>query len=253
VLGVAGLVGSLALKCPEEIPLAPRSPEDTFGRLESVWVREEVRSGASWSRPVAVGDVVIFATGDQRLVARDKATGIPKWSTRVTSVDHVAEISGLNLVAGGGVVVAAISSNVVGVEVATGRELWSYEPPPDTMLDGRPGNVAAVELEADDSTVYIPAWGPSISAVDLRTGQARWVWGAPPGTPYRAGGEGVRLSGDTLYATVWHALNALGNRTEGWLVALDRRDGRELKRAIIPPPTPLAPFSGAGRRFGGTW
>jgi outer membrane protein assembly factor BamB len=194
---------------------------------------------------VVVGDLVIFATGDQRLIARDKATGARKWSTRVTSVDNVAEISGRNLVAGNGVVVAAISRNTVGVEIATGRELWSYGAPPDTML-GVPGpaNVAGVTLDADESTVYIPAWGPSISAVDLRTGEPRWIWGAPPGTPYRAGGSGVRVSGDTVYATVWHNLNERGNLTEGWVLAIDRRNGRELKRAVIPPYTFGTIFNG---------
>jgi outer membrane protein assembly factor BamB len=236
---LAGLVGSLALKCPEEIPVAPRSVDDTFGRLRTVWVKEEIGSVSSWSRPVVVGDVVVFATGDQRLVARDLATGTRKWSTRVTAVDgNVGEISGRNLVASNGVVVAAVANNTVGVEVATGRELWSYNAPPDTMLDpSEPGNVAGVELDADEATVYIPAWGPSISAVEVRTGQARWIWGAPPGTPYRAGGKGVRISGDTLYATVWHNLNERGTRTEGWVLALDRRDGRELKRVVIPPYT----------------
>jgi outer membrane protein assembly factor BamB len=222
----------MALKCPEEIPVAPRSPNDTFGRVKTAWVRQQPGLWFSGSRPVVLGDLVIFAADlEPRLVALDKATGNLRWSTRVSSVESEPGIgiAGNDLVAGAGVVVAALSRNVVGVEIATGRELWSYTPPPEPLPDVRPGSVSFAELEADQTDAYIPASGPSISAVDLRTGRPRWIWAVRPGTSYPARANSVRLSGDTLYATVW----PVGPLSDGWLLALDRRDGRELKRVAI--------------------
>lgn len=45
---------------------------------------------------------------------------------------------------------------------------------------------------------------------------------------------GARVSGDTVFATVWHSLDQNGLRSEPWLVVLDRRSGRELWRTVLP-------------------
>lgn len=47
---------------------------------------------------------------------------------------------------------------------------------------------------------------------------------------------GVRVSGDTVLATVWHFLNTTGTQSESWLVALDKATGRELWRVVLPVP-----------------
>jgi outer membrane protein assembly factor BamB len=132
----------------------------------------------------------------------------------------------------------------VGLDAATGRELWRYEAPRDTGLgaSGNPGLVVAAHLDADDVAVYVPAWGASVSAVDLRTGAVRWTWqpGRAPtdtaasGQLFRSGSMGVRVSGDTVFATAWHFTVANGVRSEAWLVALDRATGREFWRAVLP-------------------
>jgi len=234
-VSATALVFAIAVGCSEQLPTEPRSFHDVFGRVQSCWIAPQTLW--SWSRPVVHNDVVIFATGDGRLIARDRTTGATLWNTPVTSVNNVQRISGLNLVARSGVVVAAVSRNTVGVDIATGQELWSYTAPKDT-LEPVPREFAVVEtvsMDVDDSNVYIPAWGASLSAVDLRTGQVRWIWRPAAGTQFRSGGAGVRVSGDTVVLTVWHDLTVTGNSTEGWVVSIDRTSGVELGRTVIPP------------------
>jgi outer membrane protein assembly factor BamB len=184
-----------------------------------------------------LGDLVYFGTGDGQVIARDAATGAPRWAAKVTN----DAVEGANLVARAGVVVAPLILSTVGLDAATGRERWRYLAPPDTALGsaGLPGQVVLTRIDADEETVYIPAWGASVSAVDLRTGAVRWVWQpgrAPTDTAaagrFRSGSMGVRVSGDTVFATAWHNLVANGVRSEAWLVALDRATGRELWRAV---------------------
>lgn len=92
-------------------------------------------------------------------------------------------------------------------------------------------------IDGDQSTVYVPAWGASISALDIRTGALRWTWGTGDTSGFRSGSEGVRVRGDTLYASAWHFVDRLGTLSEAWLVALDRSTGRELWRKVFPPYT----------------
>ncbi len=200
----------------------------------------QAQAGYGQARPAVAGGVVYFTTGDGQVVARDVATGAPRWAAEVAG----GPVEGANVVARGGVVAVAVVGYTVGLDAATGRALWRYEAPRDTGLGsvGGPGQVVQSHLDADDQTLYVPAWGASVSALDLRTGAARWVWrpGRAPtdtassGQLFRSGAMGVRVSGDTVFATAWHDLVPSGVRTEAWLVALDRTTGRELWRAVLP-------------------
>jgi len=44
----------------------------------------------------------------------------------------------------------------------------------------------------------------------------------------------ARVSGDTLFATLWHYVNRPGGYSEAWLVAIDRVAGREYWRVRLP-------------------
>lgn len=210
------------------------------------------QSGYAYARPAVAGDVVFFGTGDGQVIAYDAASGAVRWRSKV----GVEMIGGANLVVRSGVVVAPITGYTAGVDAQSGRELWRYVSPLDTVAyRGGPanaGNLVQVHIDADDQTVYIPAWGASVSAVDLRSGVARWVWrpGASAGDTaaagiFRSGAEGVRVSGDTVFVTAWHNLVQNGVRGEAWLVALDRASGRELWRAVMPSYTGGALIRGA--------
>ncbi|MBW3571449.1 MAG: PQQ-binding-like beta-propeller repeat protein [Gemmatimonadetes bacterium] len=175
---------------------------------------------------------VFSATGDGHVIARTLGSGRQLWATRVGR----SRPEGENLVTRAGVVVAPVLFHTVGLDALTGVELWRYRAPPDTIDGGAlaPGSLGGVHVDADNFSVYIPAWGGSISAIDLRTGGVRWVWQPEPGIPHRFGAQGVRVSGGTVYATVWHFLNATGTVCEGWVLALDAVTGRQIWRTTLP-------------------
>jgi len=223
-----------------EIALACRGGEPTAsaGGLRERW--HQAQPGYSWARPAVLGDVVYFGTGDGQVIARDRAVGAARWATTVDG----GMVEGANVAAHSTVVTVSLVRSTVGLDAATGRELWRYQAPADTGLgsSGAPGQVAATHLDADDEAVYVPAWGASVSALDLATGAVRWVWQpgrgptdtAASGHLFRSGAVGARVSGDAVFATVWHRLTDLGGRTEAWLVALDRATGQERWRVTLP-------------------
>jgi outer membrane protein assembly factor BamB len=200
------------------------------------------QSGSAWARPAVSGDVVYFGDGFGEVIARDTKTGDRKWTTWVGQ----EPINGANILVRAGVVVAPLYDQSVGLDAVTGRVLWRFNAPDDTVgvPQGHvalPGSVEASSIDADDQTVYIPAWGASVSAVDLHTGKARWLW--QPGRidgdtatsgVFPSGSMGVRVSGDTIFATLWHFVNRNGVYSEGWLVAIDRLAGKELWRVRLP-------------------
>jgi outer membrane protein assembly factor BamB len=228
------------------------SPDD--GMPHERWYAAQ--TGYAYARPVVVGDAVVFGTGNGQLVAYDAGSGAVRWRSAI----GVEMIGGANLIARSGVVVAPITGYTSGVDAQTGRELWRYLSPLDTVAyrggTANAGNLVQVHIDADDQTVYIPAWGASVSAVDIKSGVARWVW-RPGATAsdtaaagiFRSGAEGVRVSGDTVFVTAWHNLVQNGVRAEAWLVALDRASGTELWRVVMPSYTGGAFVRGAPALF----
>ena len=214
-------------------------PTGAGGDLRARW--SQAQDGNARAQPAVVGDVVYFGTGDGRVVARARETGAQRWSTVVAPGEAVR---GRNLLERGGVLVVPVALATVGLDATTGEQLWRYASPRDTVGRGPnadPGSVIAARVEADDAAAYIPAWGASVSAVDLRTGAVRWVWepgvsagDTAAGGRFRSGAQGVRVSGDTVFATVWHFLDAQGLKSEAWLVALHRAAGVELWRVVLP-------------------
>src|SRR5689334_3920907 len=174
-------------------------------RVRDRWYQPQ--QAFSFSRPASLGNVVFFGTGDGKVVARNRSDGSAAW-TAIAG----APVLGARLVARSGVVVASLIQSTVGVNAVDGGVLWTYAAPLDTIGSNTlPGQVQGNRLDADDQSVFIPAWGASVSAVDLKTGTVRWVWQpgpAPTDTStsglFRSGASGVRVSGDTVYATAWH-------------------------------------------------
>lgn len=220
------------------------------GGVRERWYQSQ--PGWAWARPAVSGNTVFFGTGDGQIIARDVGTGNPRWATRVGP----DPVNGANIVVRSGVLVAPILNYTIGIEAATGRMLWRYEAPHDTTGSSpgaatRPGQVVLSRIDADDATVYIPAWGASVSAVDLATGALRWVW--QPGLiagdtaasgVFRSGSMSVRVGGDTVFATMWHNVNRQGGTSEAWVVALERLTGLELWRVRLP-------YQGSGVLIGG--
>ncbi len=202
----------------------------------------QAQPGWAWARPAVSGNTVYFGTGDGQIIARDVSNGNPRWAARFGA----DPVKGANILVKSGVVVAPILNYTVGIEAATGRVLWRYEAPHDTTGNApgaitRPGQVVLSRIDADDATVYIPAWGASVSAVDLATGAPRWVWQPGPITGdtavsgvFRSGSMSVRVGGDTVFATMWHYVNRQGGTSEAWVVAIERTTGVEIWRVKLP-------------------
>ncbi len=217
--------------------------------LDATGLRErwyQAQPGYSRSRPAINGAMVYFGTGDGQIMARDITSGALIWATKVSQ----EAIQGANLVVRANVVVAASVFHSVGLDAQTGHELWSYQSPKDTVGappgGASPGNLIDSRIDADNDMAYIPAWGASVSAVDLRMGTVRWVWQPGPiagdtatSGVFRSGSMGVRVSGDTVFGTMWHDTNRTGGTSDAWLFALDRVTGRELWRVRMP-------FEGSG-------
>jgi len=204
------------------------------------WYR--LQPGYSNAQPAVLGSVVFFGTGDGRIIARDVNTGDVKWSATFART----AVEGANLVVSNGVLIAPVVTNTVALDAQTGSLLWSYRSPDDTTDTEnpsfpQPGSVVQAHIDADGSTVFIPAWGASVSAVDLRTGAVRWIWrpGIIAGDTaasgvFRSGAMGVKVSGDTVFTTMWHYLRRLGVPSEAWVVAINKLSGAELWRVRLP-------------------
>lgn len=221
-------------------------PTDVGGSqgIHERWYRTQ--DGVTQSRPSVVGGVVYYGSGTGHVIARDVQTGDIRWEQPV----FTDAIMGRRIVTAAGVSAAAVVitstwRQVAALDAVTGRVLWRYVPPVDSgaPTGGGPpaaGAMPATSMDADDATVFVPAWGASVSAVDLRTGTVKWVWQADRATSdtartaFRSGAEGVVVSGTVVYATAWHWRDALGTAAEAWLIALDRTNGRELWRAVMP-------------------
>ena len=244
VLLMAALIGAIAGQAGCRDP----SSVSTSEGIRELWSRRQ--NGESYSRPLVANDVVYFGTGMGEIVARDFETGNLRW---LTLASGQSEIAGANMTLRSGVLVAAGVWLVAGIDPMSGVVRWRYTTPLDTVDAGSnpaPGRLILSHIDADDQHVYVPAWGASVSAIDLQSGQAAWVWHWPrtlsdtATNVFRSGAEGTRVSGDTVFVDGWHLTGHAGLTSENWLVALDRTTGKELARVIV------ASGTGGGSIFG---
>jgi outer membrane protein assembly factor BamB len=210
------------------------------GKVKERWFQSQ-SVGFPYPAPLVSEPTVYFASGGGLVIARDLETGTATWTTSIGQSIHTAanEIGGQNFLLRNGVLITAVRYHVSGLDAVSGAKVWQYNPPLDTIYEPsspRPGYVVNTRIAADDNTVFIPAWGATVSAVDIKTGQAKWVWRVEPTLQNRSGSYGVQVSGDTVFATVWHFLNQSGTQSEAWLVALDKQTGQEFWRVVFSPP-----------------
>lgn len=218
--------------------VACRDPVNPNGVVHTRWLVTQVPT-VSEIRPAVLGRLVIFGTKDGTVVARDTGSGALAWTARVAYPND--PVSGADLILRGTVAVVPVRFHVTAIDAVTGAERWRYTTPLDTVDAGptpAPGYLVRTHMAADDRTVFIPAWGASVSAVDLATGALRWVWRGDSGVAHRSGSMGVAVSGDTVIATAWHFtdFNGAGNQAEAWVLGLDKSTGRELWRVVLTGP-----------------
>lgn len=215
-------------------PPVPRS------ELTEVWFQAQPATPFTYARPEVVGDVVLMGSPTGQLLWRNLDTGNPR---RAAAVCGPGGPQGIRLAVAGITVAVPCRDEVIGLSLATGGPLWTYEPPPDTTHDDLPGLVAATYPAGDGTVIYVPAWGASVTALEAATGAPRWTWRAgrfasdTSVNVFRSGASGVAVSGDTVFVTVWHFTNQGGGAMEAILLALDRATGAELWHTVMPVPT----------------
>lgn len=151
------------------------SPTQAPRSLEEVWFASQP-PGFVRSRPAVAGTRAIFGSADGAIIARDVATGMQIWRTPVFAAGQVA---GAELVATAGSVIVLGQREVAAVDQATGTIRWRFVPPVDARGSGLPGLVEATHAAESGNTIYVAAWGASVSAVDVESGKARWSWTLP--------------------------------------------------------------------------
>jgi outer membrane protein assembly factor BamB len=147
------------------------------------------------------------------VVAFDLATGAQVWQAPATGLGTTSVV-----VRGGRVFTS--SDLVRALNALNGTELWRFTP--DTVATA----VAAV----DERAYYIGTDSRRVYALDVATGQPLWWSEVLPRGAHHSEVTGIVASGDTLYASLVEETSPTGHLKRGWIVAVDRRDGRVLWR-----------------------
>ena len=191
---------------------------DGTGSAPSDDWRTELPSGFyHWSGRPAVADGRVFVEADGDLVALDALTGSERWRRRVGWKDAAFAT---NIVVHDGTVFVADSTNVHALDEASGDVRWRIAT----------GEAHGCEALADDSTLYTGTRERTVLALRQRDGTARWSRDLFPDRSIPGPVQGIARVGDTLYVAATRFEDRNGVQRTGVVVALDRRDGRELWR-----------------------
>jgi len=161
-----------------------------------------------------------------KLIALNSADGRVFWEATValpkgaTEIERIADITSLPAVDGRFVYAAAYQGNVVGIERASGRVLWSHE------LSSYNG------IAVDGSLIFVTQGNDAVYSLDYASGRSFWRQGE---LLYRQVSAPVVLGRFPLVGDL-----------EGWAHLLDRDDGSIIDRiktddsAIMPQPVSLS-------------
>lgn len=150
------------------------------------------------TRPLVVGDVVVFGSEDRVVYGVSAATGAPRWS-RVTG----GPVASSPAAVGGTVAVGSDDGTVYGLDAATGRERWTHAT----------GDAVEGPVVAAGGVFYVTSRDGTVRALDPRSGRA--LWKAEVGNVVRAA---PAVGPAAVYVV----------DSNGYLKAFDRRSGRRL-------------------------
>lgn len=197
------------------------------------------------SSPAVAGGTVYIGSGDQHVYALEVATGALRWSFATGDVVHATPA-----IANGVVFIGSWDRNLYALDARTGAERWRYTTGNDTVIYNQVGIASSAAVA--NGTVFVGGRDGKFHAVDEKTGAVRWVhnnnggWTiASPavrdGKVYFPTSDGTRfkvLDAATGQATI-NLQNkavsfsspaivgdvALYGTSDGWLNAVDLRDG----------------------------
>jgi outer membrane protein assembly factor BamB len=203
------LLWATACKQPAGDPPAGRLPE--VGGVQVTW-RVPLTEGAALHGPTTDGER-FYADGNRHLEAYDVATGARIWSERPEFRTAPA-----NYVVRNGRVLGA-GSQAIALDAKTGRELWRFAPDTTASLG---------EIAADERALYIGTMSHRVYALGHADGTLLWTRDIGPAWEHRGIIRGISVSGDTVYAGVDQHVTPNGERSIGWIFALDRSTGEVL-------------------------
>jgi outer membrane protein assembly factor BamB len=161
--------------------------------------------------PAVAGEVLLVASSDGRLYAREVSTGAGLWEFPAAESDPlVGGLWSAPVVSGDRVFVTALDHNLYVLDRATGDLLWND--PPSL------GGAVADSPVLSNGLILVGTFAHQLRALDAERGSIQWsfeaedwVWGAP------AVGDGVAFFGDL--AGVLYAVT-LDNGAESWRTAI---------------------------------
>jgi len=205
-------------------PASAALTADQAAHLKLAWTRP--LDGAIDGSPVVSGNRVIALSDHGVIAAWDIRSGAPLWSHM-----GLGSFAGSAAVASSTVVAATLTGHVLAFDLATGRARWDWTAPGVQPAIWSSPAVFGQTVVVGIASQYgdKPLEAGRIAALDLATGQQRWVF--------------CVLSGCTPGAGVWSsaAIDAagrgivgVGNPVDG-LLAFDTATGRLLWKTSLHP------------------
>ena len=213
----SGLVVLAAAGCSEILGHDGPSVGDVLWRQAVVTVPHH------WfGLPATDGDRVFFDVGNS-VKAFDLESGHEQWSTPIRE-RLTAESQGI-VHHGSLIVVVAEQRDIIAMDARTGQIRWRTRV--DTSLNQTLGAL-------DDRAFYTGTRSATVYAVDRENGSTLWsTWlGA---TWVNGNVLGHAVSGDTVFAGGWFRTVTTNLPYRAFVVALSRRNGKEIWRYESPP------------------
>lgn len=201
-MAVAAALGVLAQSCAGAAP----APEPISVR--SLW-QAPLAAGAdvpSGTPALSGGRVFVVASGVQ---AYSLASGRQLWQSRLRAYIPRA------LLATSSTVIVP-ESTVSALDAGSGARRWEFTPDANTSL-GR----AAVA----GRSLYVGSAGHRVSSLGLAGGRLQWQVDLGPDWLYPAVVRGIAAGEGSVYVAVEQWLDARGETSRGWLMALDSASG----------------------------
>ena len=151
---------------------------------KTMWRRTFSNNSAGYL-PLAAAGGRIFAVGSGRVAALNAATGAQLWSVPAAGVEpgFPPQLPTYFVLYSDGVVcVLGTGGDVAGLNPRTGHQIWRRSPGCTPGLRGCPASTGfGSGAAAGDGVLYVAetTGRGGVAALEIRTGQARWVRSAP--------------------------------------------------------------------------
>jgi outer membrane protein assembly factor BamB len=217
----------------------PAEPEwEQKGSLQTRFYKDITASNdvALAPDPILTSSGVVFSTTAGGLVALNPASGAVNWELPAPS----PRVDGSAMAAGSGTLFAATQSGAIGLSASGPPLFWQYDSPVDarmSALNSVPGERSYTGTGyplIDAGVGYLPAWGGSLSAIDLATGDTIYVWKDDLLLPNPSGTTGAAVSGDTLFVHTWNKPSRSAVHSKLHIVAIRKATGVTLWRKELP-------------------